>query len=333
VDYWQTEGMDVPNWLVIGTFVGFAIVLIADLLIVDSRPHSFSTKEAARWVLFYISLAAAFTGLLSKMFGTEAAGQFVAAYLTEYSLSVDNLFVFLVIMTSFAVPPLAQHRVLLVGVLLALLLRGILIVLGVSAIQNFEPTFLLFGVFLLWTAWKVATGDDEAETDIRDKRFIKLISRVMPTHHEFVDSKMTAVIDGKRHLTPMALVMIAIGGTDILFALDSIPAVLGLTSEPFLVLTSNAFALMGLRQLYFLLNTLITRLVHLAKGLSVILAFIGIKLLLTGYAATFHVEVPEISTGVSLSVIVGVLAITTFTSLRASAREGTVSQATIDDAD
>jgi tellurite resistance protein TerC len=325
--------MDIPLWLSVGTGIGFVVVLLADFIIVDRRPHAFSTREAAIWVAVYVAIAVAFAGLIFRMFGSEFAGQFVAGYLTEYSLSVDNLFVFLVIMTSFAVPATAQHRVLLVGVILALILRALLIMVGVSAIHAFEPVFLLFGVFLLYTAFKVATSHGESESEIKDKPIVRLASRIMPTHHEYVENKLTVVIDGVKHLTPMALVMLAIGGTDIMFALDSIPAVLGLTSEPFLVLTSNAFALMGLRQLYFLLNTLIARLVHLARGLAIILAFIGIKLLIMGLEAATKTEILEINTFVSLGVIVVVLTVTTITSLYASRKEVELTQASIEDAE
>jgi tellurite resistance protein TerC len=325
--------MTIPQWLQWGTAAVFIIVLAIDFYVVDRRPHSFTTRDATRWVLVYVGLAVIFTAVLWWEFDADVAGQFAAAYLTEYSLSVDNLFVFLVIMSSFAVPAELQHRVLLVGVLLALGLRAILIVVGVSAIVRFESVFLLFGLFLLWTAYKVAFTESDSEADVQNKPIVRFVSRFLPTHHEYDGHKVVTRIDGKRMLTPMALVMIAIGGTDIMFALDSIPAVLGLTTELFLVMTSNAFALMGLRQLYFLLNGLISRLVHLARGLSVILAFIGIKLSLMGIEAAFGIATPHINTFVSLGVIVGVLAVTTVTSLYATRGEKAVAQATIEDAD
>jgi tellurite resistance protein TerC len=312
---------NIPIWLEVGTFAVFVIVLVADFLIVDRRPHAFSTKEATFWAILYIALAVVFNIIIFAMYGSEYGGQFAAAFLTEKALSVDNLFVFLVIMTTFAVPAIAQHRVLLIGVLIALVLRAIMILVGVSAIQAFKPTFLIFGVFLFYTAIKVGRDQHDEEKDIRDSRILKFMNRLAPTHHEYNGHKFTILIDGKKHLTPMVMVMIAIGTTDIMFALDSIPAVLGLTSEPFLVLTSNAFALMGLRQLYFLLNSLISRLIHLAKGLAIILAFIAVKLLLLGVEATFEVAVPHIPTNVSLIFIATVLTITTVTSLRASKAE------------
>lgn len=325
--------MTIPTWLTALTVIGFTAVLVADFVIVDRRPHAFSTKDATRWVLVYIGLALGFGLLIVSQFGTEAGGQFLAAYLTEYSLSVDNLFVFLVIMTSFAVPPVLQHRVLLIGVLLALVLRGILIVVGVSAISKFEPLFLVFGVFLLWTAWKVAFTDSSEEPDVRNNGLVRFVSRFMPTHDEYQGTKLTTRIDGVRYLTPMALVMVAIGGTDIMFALDSIPAVLGLTTDLFIVITSNAFALMGLRQLYFLLNGLIARLVHLARGLAIILAFIGVKLAMMGLEAAFGLPLPHINTFTSLAVIVLVLATTTVTSLAATRHDDAAGDAKTDSAD
>ncbi len=325
--------MVIPTWLVLLTVVGFLAVLVLDFVIVDRRPHAFSTKDATRWVLVYIGLAVAFGLLILSQFGSEAAGQFFAAYLTEYSLSVDNLFVFLVIMTSFAVPSVLQHRVLLVGVLLALVLRGVLIVIGVSAIARFEPLFLLFGLFLLWTAWKVAFTDSSEEPDVQNNGLVRFVSRFMPTHNEYVGTRLTTRIDGVKYLTPMALVMVAIGGTDIMFALDSIPAVLGLTTDLFIVITSNAFALMGLRQLYFLLNGLISRLVHLARGLAIILAFIGVKLSMMGIEAAFGLPLPHIDTFTSLSVIVLVLATTTVTSLAVTRHDGAAEGADSDSAD
>ena len=326
--------MNVPIWLQLATAIGFVVVLALDFFIVDRRPHAFSTREATVWVTLYVILAAIFAGVLFAMYGSEIASQFVAAYLTEYSLSIDNLFVFLVIMSSFAVPSVLQHRVLLVGVIVALILRGILIVIGVSAITAFEPLFLVFGLFLLWTAYKVARAQDSDEpSDVQNSFLVRMISRAIPTHPEYNGTKFFSRIDGVRHLTPMALVMVAIGGTDLMFALDSIPAVLGLTTELFVVVTSNAFALMGLRQLYFLLNGLIGRLVHLARGIAIILAFIGVKLTMLGIEAISGVALPHFSTLVSLGVIVGVLAVTTVTSLLATRREQRTSEATIEDAD
>lgn len=326
--------MSVPAWLEIATLVGFVVVLAIDFILVERHPHEFSTAEAARWVAVYVGLAFGFAGVLLATFNAEIAGQFVAAYLTEYTLSVDNLFVFLVIMTTFAVPVVAQHRVLMFGILFALALRTVLIVVGVQVLEIFEAAFILFGIFLLWTAWKVFSGDaDQEPKHIKDQLLVRLVSKVFPTHPDYDGGRIVVRIGGRRYLTPIALVMVAIGATDLVFALDSIPAILGLTRETFIVLSSNAFALMGLRQLYFLLNGLIDRLVHLARGLSIILAFIGVKLCLMGINAAFHTELPDIPTLASLGVIVGVLAVTTVTSVISTRRENQVIEGTVEDAD
>ncbi|MCX6403450.1 MAG: TerC family protein, partial [Actinobacteria bacterium] len=232
--------LDVPFLLSAATAVGFVLVLVADFWIVDRRPHSFSSKDATKWVLFYILLAAIFGLSLIAIFDVEIASQFFAAYLTEYSLSVDNLFVFLVIMTSFSVPVELQHRVLLVGVILALFFRAILIFVGVSAINSFQPTFIVFGVFLMWTAYKVAVDKQVEDADEKQNILVRIVSKVAPTLDEFHGNKLVVKQNDKRFLTPLLLVMIAIGGTDVMFALDSIPAVLGLTAEPFIIITANA---------------------------------------------------------------------------------------------
>lgn len=315
--------LDVPLFLILGTAIGFLLVLVADFWLVDKRPHAFTTRDATKWVLFYVGLAIIFGLTLVFIFDGEIAGQFFAAYLTEYSLSVDNLFVFLVIMTSFAVPAALQHRVLLVGVILALFFRALLILVGVSAINSFKPTFIVFGFFLIWTAYKVAIEKTvDEETDPGNNLLVRIASRIAPTISEYHGHKLTIKQNGIRYLTPLLMVMIAIGGTDIMFALDSIPAVLGLTTEPFIVITANAFALMGLRQLFFLLQGLIEKLAHLARGIAVILAFIGIKLLLLGVEETFEVQTVHISTYASLAVIIGVLTLTTITSLLAARKNG-----------
>lgn len=302
--------MNVPAWLWAATLIGIIGVIALDLVIVDRRPHPFGPKEAARWVVFYVVLAGLFAVFIGLYFGLSYSGEFVAGYLTEYSLSVDNLFVFLVIMTSFAVPAAHQHRVLLVGILIALVLRGILIVLGAQLIERFSGIFYVFGAFLLFTAWKVWLANDEDEPDPDGNGLVRFVARRFPTSTEYHGSKLTAVVAGQRMLTPMALVMLAIGTTDLLFALDSIPAVFGITSEAYIVFAANAFALMGLRQLFFLLKGLLGSLQHLSKGLAVILAFIGVKLVLQAIHETTSLPVPVIPVWLSLAVIVAVLAIT-----------------------
>lgn len=311
--------MDVPATLWAATIAGLIGIIIVDLLIVDRRPHAFTSKEATRWVVFYVLLALAFAAFVGVSFGATYAGQFLAGYITEYSLSVDNLFVFMIIISSFAVPEQHRHRVLLVGVVIALVLRGILIFLGAAAIENFAATFYGFGAFLMWTAVTVwRTGGEEADPE--GNRLIRFVERHVPTTREYHGTALVARVDGRRHVTPMALVMLAIGTTDLLFALDSIPAVFGLTQEAYLVFTANAFALMGLRQLYFMLHGLLDRLVYLSKGLAVILGFIAVKLFLHAVHRTTDLDVPEISTAASLAVIIAVLAVTAIASLVAVRR-------------
>jgi tellurite resistance protein TerC len=305
------------EWAVLIGF--FVVVLIIDLVVVDRRPHAFTTKEASRWVAFYVAAAAVFAVWMYLQHGGDYAGQFVAGYVTEYSLSIDNLFVFLVIMTSFVVPATERHRVLLVGIVIALVLRGIMIAVGAAVIERFSGAFYVFGAFLLWTAWHVArSGDDEPNPE--GNGLVRLVERRVPTVREYHGHRLTVVLEGKRYVTPMLLVMLAIGTTDLLFALDSIPAVFGLTKEPFIVFAANAFALMGLRQLYFLLSGLADKVIYLTYGLAVILGFIGIKLILEAVDETTDLHPPHIDTWVSLGFIVAVLAITTVASLVAVKR-------------
>ena len=316
--------MDVSTGLWVATLLGLVLVIVADLIIVDRRPHPFTAKEATRWVVFYIALAMAFAGFLAVQFGTHFASQFLAGYITEYSLSVDNLFVFMVIMSAFAVPEEHRHRVLTIGIVIALVLRGCLIVLGAAAIQRFAFTFFLFGGFLLYTAIKVWKSHDE-DADPDGNALIRAVEKRVPTTRNYHGTKLTVVLkSGQRVITPMALVMLAIGTTDLLFALDSIPAVFGLTQEPYLVFTANAFALMGLRQLYFMLDGLLDRVVYLNKGLAIILGFIAVKLIVHALHETTELPVPEISIWFSLAVIVGVLAVTTIVSLIAVRRDPTL---------
>mgnify|MGYP006278300711 CR=1 FL=1 len=311
--------MSVPVWVWGVTIVVLVGVIVADLIIVDRRPHEFGPKNALRWVVFYIACAAAFGVGLWVVAGPAMAVQFAAGYLTEYSLSVDNLFVFMVIMSSFAVPKEHQHRVLLVGISIALLLRAILIVVGAAAIHAYIGVFYLFGAFLLYTAWQVWRSEEE-DVDPQGNRALRFLERRFPTTREYHGTKLTVRLDGRQVITPMLLVMVTIGTTDLLFAVDSIPAVFGLTSEAYIVFTVNAFALMGLRQLYFLLRDTLGKLIYLNRGLGVILAFIGIKLVLEAVHGTTSLAVPTIPVWLSLLVIVVVLAVTVVTSLAAVRR-------------
>ena len=311
--------MSVPIWLwfvTVGIFVG---LIVADFYLVDAGHHAFGVKQAARWVTFYIALAVAFGAFVALYWAPSYAGEFFAGYITEYSLSVDNLFVFVVLMSSFLVPQELQHRVLLIGVLIALVLRTVLILLGAAAVSKFIATFFVFGLFLLWTAWKVWTSGDK-EPDPDGNAIVRFAERRLPSTRHYHGHQLTVVVHGKRLITPMALVILAIGTTDLIFALDSIPAVLGLTHQPYLIVSINFLALMGLRQLYFLLHGLLDRLIYLNKGLGIILGFVANKLILEALGGTTHWHVPEISTAFSLIFIVVVLAVTALVSWIAVSR-------------
>jgi tellurite resistance protein TerC len=305
----------VPIWVWLATVVGLLLVLAFDLFLVDLHPHKVSVGEAGRWVAFYVILAGIFGVGLYLVAGSEFATGFFAGYITEYSLSVDNLFVFVIIMSTFAVPVINQHKVLLFGILCALLLRGLFIAVGGAVIARFQWVFYLFGAFLLYTAWNLAFRRKNEGEEFKENAIIRLARRVLPVTEGYHGARTLVKIRGKLHVTPLLVVMIAIGTTDLLFALDSIPAIFGLTKEPYLVFTANAFALMGLRQLFFLLGGLLNRLIYLDKGLSIILGFIGVKLLFEAMHATDFDWAPHIGTELSLMVIVGVLAITTAASL------------------
>ncbi|QPP09438.1 TerC family protein [Streptomyces bathyalis] len=310
--------MDVSLTVWALTIVGLCALIAADFFIGGRKPHEVSLKEAAVWTTVWIVLAGVF-GLGLWLFGTgKASGEFFAGFLTEKSLSVDNLFVFVLIMAKFAVPAIYQQRVLMVGVLIALVLRAVFIAAGAAMISAFSWIFFVFGAFLIWTAWKlIQEAREDNEEEYEENRFMKLIERRFPSTDQYHGTKLFIVENGKRLMTPMLIVMLAIGSTDVLFALDSIPAIFGLTQDPYIVFTANAFALMGLRQLYFLIGGLLKKLVHLSYGLSVILGFIGVKLVLHALHES-GVPVPEISIPVSLGVICAVLVVTTLTSLAAT---------------
>lgn len=313
----------IPVWFEVGALIVMSVIILADLVIAYRRPHIPTVRESALWVGFYVTLALVFAGLLVWVGDVEQAGQFVAGWLTEYSLSIDNLFVFLLIMAQFKVPRKFQQEILMIGILIALVLRAIFILIGAQLIENFSWIFYIFGAFLLYTAWKQAfTGyEDDAETESRIVRFLR--KRVAITD-QFDEGKIRTTVDGKRMFTPVLMVIIALGVTDLIFALDSIPAIFGITQDPFLVFATNVFALMGLRQLYFLLGSLIDRLVYLHYGIAFILGFIGVKLV---FHALYKNEVffinggnsvawaPEINTWVSLGVIIGSMVVATVASL------------------
>ncbi|MFJ8190201.1 TerC family protein [Streptomyces sp. NPDC096094] len=313
--------MEVSVTLWVLTVVGLAALIGADFFI-GRKPHDVSIKEAGIWTAVWIALAALFGIGLFVFGGGQPAGEFFAGYITEKSLSVDNLFVFILIMAKFAVPTQYQQRVLLIGVLVALILRTIFIAVGAAIIANFSWVFYIFGAFLIYTAWKLIqeARADEDDAEFEENKLLKAAERRFGVADRYHGTKLWIEENGKRVMTPMLVVMLAIGTTDVLFALDSIPAIFGLTQDPYIVFTANAFALMGLRQLYFLLGGLLRKLVHLSYGLSVILGFIGIKLVLHALHES-GVHVPEISIPVSLGVICSVLIVTTITSLRASKKQ------------
>lgn len=296
-------------------------VLIADLLYVTKRPHIPSMKEAGIFVGIYITLALIFGGILWWQAGPQIGQEFYAGWITEYALSVDNLFVFIIIMARFSVPRKYQQEVLMFGIIIALILRAIFIVLGAAIIEQWSWVFYIFGAFLLWTAWNQLKDEDEDE----ESGLVKKLTSRMPISNDFDGAKLRTVIDGKKLFTPMVLVFVTIGMTDLLFAFDSIPAIFGLTKSAFIVFTANIFALMGLRQLYFLLGGLMNRLVFLKHALSFILAFIGVKLVfhalhennLPFINGGKHLDYPwlDISTGLSLLVILGAIIVATVMSL------------------
>lgn len=304
--------MDVSllTWaLVVGAIL---VLIVVDLLTVSRKPHDVMFKEAAIWSIFYIGVAVAFGIWVWQTAGSQFGTEYFAAYLVEKSLSVDNLFVFIIILTQFAVPSIYHQRVLMFGVILALVLRAIFIAVGAAALAAFSFTFVIFGAILIWTGVGLFKHWDE-DPSPEDNVFVKSIRKRIAMTDEYDGSKIFTRVNGKRLATPMFLVMIAIASTDLLFALDSIPATFGVTQEPFLVFAANAFALLGLRALYFLLKGLLDKLVYLSLGLSVILMFIGVKLIVT-YLHEVFAEVPKIPTVVSLAVIGAILLISTVSS-------------------
>ncbi len=304
--------MDVSllTWaLVVGAIL---LLIVVDLLTVSRKPHDVMFKEAAIWSIFYIGVAIAFGVWVWQTAGSQFGTEYFAAYLVEKSLSVDNLFVFIIILAQFAVPSIYHQRVLMFGVILALVLRAIFIAVGAAALAAFSFTFVIFGAILIWTGVGLFKHWDE-DPSPEDNALVRVIRKRIAMTDEYDGSKIFTKVNGKRLATPMFIVMIAIASTDLLFALDSIPATFGVTQEPFLVFAANAFALLGLRALYFLLKGLLDKLVYLSLGLSIILMFIGVKLIMT-YVHEIVAEVPKIPTLVSLAVIGAILVISTVAS-------------------
>jgi tellurite resistance protein TerC len=313
----------VAPWVWVVTLVVALGFLAVDVFVVGRRPHEPSMREVTRDLAFFIGAALLFCAGVFVISGPHYAAQFLGGWLTEYSLSIDNLFVFLVIIAKLNVPRELQQHALLVGIVVALVLRGVFIAVGAAAISTFSWIFYLFGAFLLYTAAKLA-GESKEEDEYHESRAVRWVRRRVPSTEDFHGAKLTVKQAGKRLVTPMLLVVVALGTTDLLFALDSIPAIYGITAEPYLVLTANIFALMGLRQLYFLLGGLLKRLVYLSLGLAVLLGFIGVKLVLHALHDNTLPFVnggepvswaPDIPIWLSLVVIIGILTVTTVASL------------------
>ena len=305
-----------PLWVWIATVLAFLAVYTGEFIYAKRHPHVVQFREAAKWVAVYISAAILFGIGMWRIKGQDAGFEFFAGWITEYSLSVDNLFVFVIILSAFAVPAIYQQEVLQVGIIGALVLRFLFIIVGAAAIARFSWVFFIFGAFLLYTAYKLATNHGTESDNPSQNTVLKLAEKYLPVTPKYHEGLFMVKIDGKKYFTPLFIVMIAIFTTDILFALDSIPAIFGLTDDAYIVFTANAFALMGLRQMYFMLDGLLDRLIYLSYGLSVILGFIGMKLIFHAAHENGFESAPEISTPFSLAVIVGVLALTIFASLR-----------------
>ena len=319
-------------WVI--TLVVTLTALMLDLFVIARRPHEPSMREAGRHLAMFVGLAVLF-GIAIWVFAephalSENPGpEFFAGWLTEYSLSVDNLFIFIIIMNSFAVPRRYQQTALMIGIVLALVMRAIFIVAGAAAINEFSWVFYVFGLFLVWTAVKLAREGAEDEDEFEENRLVRFAEKRLPATKEWHGTKLLVRVEGMRLITPMFLVVLTLGTTDLLFALDSIPAIYGLTNDPYLVFTANIFALMGLRQLYFLIGGLLQRLIYLSYGLAFLLGFIGVKLILHAMHDNelpfinggHHIDwAPDIPIWASLVVIVGTLTVTAVASLTASRR-------------
>jgi TerC family integral membrane protein len=315
-------------WATIGLTTAF---LVVDVFVIGRRPHEPSMREVARDLVAYVCGAILFGLGVMYFAGAEYGGEFFAGWLTEYALSIDNLFVFIIILAKFGVPRELQQSGLLIGIVLALVMRGAFIAIGAAAINQFSWVFYLFGLFLVYTAAHLAnSGMAGHDDEYKESRLVRWAQQRLPATDDYVGAKLVVRQSGRRRFTPMFIVIVALGTTDLLFALDSIPAIYGLTSEPYLVLTANVFALMGLRQLYFLIGGLLKRLVYLSYGLAALLAFIGVKLILHAMHENElafvnggeHVDwAPDIPTWASLVAIVAILGVTTAASLARSARQ------------
>ncbi|HEV7976576.1 TerC/Alx family metal homeostasis membrane protein [Amycolatopsis sp.] len=313
--------MDFPVWVWVATLVGLTALIVGDLVVVGRRPREVGVKEASLWVAACVGLAVLFGIALLVFAGPTSGAEFFAGYVTEYSLSVDNLFVFVIIMSRFSVQKEHQHRVLFIGIVISLVLRGVCIAAGAAALNAFNWIFYIFGAFLIYTAVKVAKegAGDGGEVEAPDSVVVRALHKVLPTTDSYDGGKLTTKINGKRLFTPMIMVVSALGIANVVFALDSIPAIFGLTTNGYIVFTANALALLGLRQLYFVIGGLLERLVYLSYGLAVVLGFIGLKLIIEALHGShideIQFEVPHIGIALSLGIIVAVLGVTTVASL------------------
>ncbi len=315
--------MALPLWFQVTSLVVLSVVLLADLLLIIWRPHVPSSRESGLWVAFYVLLALVFGGVMFSLGGEQAGIEFIAGWVTEYSLSIDNLFVFVLIMASFAVPQKYQQEILMIGILLAILFRGIFILLGAALIASFSWIFYVFGVFLLLIGLQQFFTEREDDIE-RENKLLGFLQKRLEMTDEFHGLKFRIEVEGKKLWTPLIVVLVAIGTADVVFAIDSIPAIYGITESPFIVFTANVFALMGLRQLYFLLGHLIDKLVYLHFGIAFILSFIGVKLVMHALHENElpfinggeHVEwAPDIGTWESLIVIVVAMTVSVGASL------------------
>ncbi|MGO1507362.1 MAG: TerC/Alx family metal homeostasis membrane protein [Microbacteriaceae bacterium] len=322
--------MNIPVWFEITSLVVLTVILIADLLLILKRPHIPSTKESSLWVAFYVTLALIFAAVLFFIGDSKTSLDFLTGWTMEYSLSIDNLFVFVLIMRQFSVPRRLQQEALMVGIIIALVLRAVFILIVGAAVEHLSPIFYLFGAFLVFTAIRQAMPEKHEDDEQTENFIIRMLRRGIDISENYDGSKLRTVVDGKKIWTPMLIVFVSLGVTDLMFAVDSIPAIFGVTQDPFIVFTANLFALMGLRQLYFLLGDLLEKLKYLHYGVAFILGFIGVKLILH---AMHENELPFINGGqpiewapdinnwVSLGVIFASMAVATVASLIASSRE------------
>lgn len=323
--------MHVPLWIWLATIAGVIALLTLSFFTHIRKAHEPTIKEAGAWTACFVTLSVIFGIGLTLVWGKDHGIEYFAGYITEYSLSIDNLFVFVIIMSSFAVPRAFQQKVLLIGIVIALILRTLFILAGAAAIEHYSWVFYVFGLFLILTGLKLMFSHQDENEEYQPNIMVRAMQKVLPTTQDYDGAKLTTRINGKLFMTPMLMVMVTIGLTDILFALDSIPAIFGLTKEPYIVFTANAFALLGLIELYFLIGGLLKKLVYLSFGLALVLAFIGAKLIIEAMHTNslsfvnggqpIHLF-PEIPTWLSLVVILSILALTTVASLLKSRSEG-----------